>query len=350
MDFKLPEELKMIQSLTRDFVNDRLKPLERDILGRAADLSDAGLYLPVETEAALVNAFILDMAIGASTNTLLHLPAIAREAGYHFNLKRINAIAARVPNLVRIEPSKLDDGTKYWMIDLYEAGGIPAVMKELGDLLDLDVMTVDGRLGDRLDGVVNKNPKVIRTRENAYSDTGGIGVFYGSLAPEGSVIKLTGVDKKFPSRFEGQAVVFHSEKEATDFLDKKGNAQPGMVVVINYEGLAGGPGMQEMLYPTASLTKTGMDNQIALITDGRFSGGTRGPCFGHVGPEAYCGGPIAYVKNGDRIVIDMAEKTIDLCISVAEMEDRKKSMPRVEHPAPRGVLARCRREALDRYI
>ena len=290
------------------------------------------------TEAAFENVFRVDMAIGASTNTLLHVPDIAREAGFNFDLNRINDLSETTPNLVKIEPS-----SDYFMDDLHQAGGIPAVMAELQkkNLLH-DTKTVTGNMFNRLKTAVNKNRDVIRPIENPFSPTGGMAVFYGNLAEEGSVIKMSGISPRWPTVFEGPAFVFDSEEEVASFI-AQGALEKDSVLVIRYEGMVGGPGMREMLYPTAGISGLGLDNDVALITDGRFSGATKGVCIGHVLPEAALGGNIALVRNGDRIRIDLDKKQVDILLNETELHQRKKELIIKLDKLPEGVLKKYRR-------
>ncbi len=277
----------------------------------------------IMTAAAIKNAITADMALGCSTNSMLHLPAIANECGVEFDLDEVNAISERTPNLCHLAPA----GPTY-MEDLNEAGGVHAVMKELEmlGLLDTSVMTCTGKtLKENLEGVVNLDTEVIRKPENAFSQTGGIAVLRGNLAPNGCVVKRAAVAKEMLVH-EGPAKVFESEEECIAAI-YGGKIVKGDVVVIRYEGPAGGPGMREMLSPTSAIAGMGLDKDVALITDGRFSGATRGASIGHVSPEAVSGGPIAYVKNGDIISIDIPNYKIALKVSDEELAKRKAEMP-----------------------
>jgi len=295
----------------------------------------------IMTPKAFENAFTVDMALGGSTNTILHLPAIANEAGIKFDLKKINEISEKTPNLCKISPAKLPDGSQHFLADLNEAGGIPAVMKELSKkkILHLDLITVTGkRVKENIQNAEIIRKEVIRSVDNPYSDKGGLAILFGNLAPDGAVVKQSAVAPEMMKR-EGVARVFNSEEEAQRaILGKKIN--PGDVVVIRYEGPKGGPGMREMLAPTSAISGMGLDKTVALITDGRFSGGTRGAAIGHISPEAMEGGPIAYVKEGDIISIDIPGKRIDLKISDEEMEKRKKEWKKPEPKIKSGVLYR----------
>ena len=292
------------------------------------------------TENAFYNALAVDMAVGASTNTVLHVPAIAEHAGYTFDLDKINEISERTPNLLKLSPA-----SEYRMVDFDNAGGVPVVMKRLGDLLDTSVMTVTGPLEERLAQVKDdkRKTRVIKTRENPHSKTGCISVYYGNLAEEGAVIKESAVDPSVPDVFRGVAKVFDYEQDANDYINA-GNAKPGQVIIIRYEGPAGAPGMPEMLEATSGISTLGLDAVVALITDGRFSGGTRGLCFGHVAPEAYNSGLIAYVKDGDPIEINRKTKEINLLRSPSTIRKRKRTMQRVEKPVEDEILVNFRKK------
>ena len=275
----------------------------------------------IMTEAAIRNALTADMALGCSTNSMLHLPAIANECGVDFNLDLANEISAKTPNLCHLAPA----GPTY-MEDLNEAGGVYAVLKELTklNLLDTSVMTVTGKtLGENIATAVNRDTSVIRTVEDPYSATGGIAVLRGNLAPEGSVVKRSAVLPEMLVH-EGPARVFECEEEAQAAINA-GAIRPGDVVVIRYEGPKGGPGMREMLNPTSAIMGMGLGNSVALITDGRFSGATRGACIGHVSPEAASGGVIGVVQEGDIIRIDIPANTLELKISDEELAERMKN-------------------------
>lgn len=287
------------------------------------------------TRTAFKNAFAVDMAIGGSTNTVLHLPEIAREAGIDISLDEIDEISRKTPNIVKISPSKV--GNKiYFMKDFDSAGGVQAVLYELfrKGIVE-DNPAVYGTLKQGIRKAFNR--EIIKSIENAYSETGGIVILRGTLAPKGSVIKTSGVSKNVEEPFIGYARVFNSEEEATEFI-KKEKIEPKSVIVIRYEGKAGGPGMREMLYPTSALTGLGMDEEVALVTDGRFSGATRGICVGHVEPEAYLGGAIAFVEDGDKIKISIKERRLDLLVDEKEIEKRKKNWKRIEKPVPKNSL------------
>lgn len=275
----------------------------------------------IMTEKALMNALTVDMALGCSTNSMLHLPAIAHECGVDLNLDIANKISAKTPNLCHLAPA----GRTY-MEDLNEAGGVYAVMNELNKkgLLNTNCMTVTGKtIGENVSGSVNLNPEVIRPIENPYSETGGIAVLRGNLAPDGSVVKRSAVLPEMLVH-EGPAKVFDSEEDAQKAINA-GKIVAGDVVVIRYEGPKGGPGMREMLNPTSAIMGMGLGNSVALITDGRFSGATRGACIGHVSPEAASGGMIGIVKDGDIISINIPENKLELKVSDEEIEKRMAS-------------------------
>ena len=273
----------------------------------------------IMTEAAFRNALTMDMALGCSTNSMLHLPAIAHEAGVELNVDIANEISAKTPNLCHLAPA----GHTY-MEDLNEAGGIYAVMNEISKLglLNLDCMTVTGRtVGENIKDCVNKNPEVIRTIDNPYSKTGGIAVLRGNLAPDSCVVKRSAVAPEMLVH-EGPARVFDSEDDAIAAI-KGGKIVAGDVVVIRYEGPKGGPGMREMLNPTSAIVGMGLGSTVALVTDGRFSGASRGASIGHVSPEAAAGGPIGLVEEGDIIAIDINANTINMKVSDEELARRR---------------------------
>jgi len=276
----------------------------------------------IMTEKAFQNALTADMALGCSTNSMLHIPAIANECGIKINLDMANEISARTPNLCHLAPA----GHAY-MEDLNEAGGVYAVLAELAseNLIHTDVMTCTGKtLGENISGAINKNKDIIRPIENPYSKTGGIAVLRGNLAKDGCVVKRSAVAEEM-MKHKGPARVFDSEEEAIAVI-RSGSIKAGDIVVIRYEGPAGGPGMREMLSPTSAIAGMGLDKEVALITDGRFSGATRGAAIGHISPEAANGGTIAYVKDGDIISIDIPNHSINLEVSDEELENRKKTM------------------------
>lgn len=273
------------------------------------------------TKNAFYNALTVDMALGCSTNSMLHLPAIAHECGIEINLDIANEISAKTPNLCHLAPA----GRTY-IEELDEAGGVYAVMNELSkkELLDLSCLTVTGKtVGENIAGCVNLNPQVIRPVENPYSETGGIAVLHGNLAPDGSVVKRSAVAPEMLVH-KGPARVFECEEDAQAAINA-GKINPGDVVVIRYEGPKGGPGMREMLNPTSAIMGMGLGGSVALITDGRFSGATRGACIGHVSPEAASGGLIGVVEEGDLISIDIPNNRLELLVDEAELEQRKKN-------------------------
>ena len=290
----------------------------------------------IMTKEAFMNALTMDMALGCSTNSMLHLPAIAHEAGVELNVDIANEISARTPNLCHLAPA----GPTY-IEDLNEAGGIYAVMKEISKkgLLNLDCMTVTGRtVGENIKDCVNRNPEVIRPVENPYSQTGGIAILKGNLAPDSAVVKRSAVAPEM-LKHEGPARVFGCEEDAIDAI-KSGRIVAGDVVVIRYEGPKGGPGMREMLNPTSAIAGMGLGSTVALITDGRFSGASRGASIGHASPEAAVGGPIALVEEGDIISIDIDNHELNVLVSDQEMEARKaKWQPRTPQVTT-GYLAR----------
>lgn len=290
----------------------------------------------IMTEKAFLNALTVDMALGCSTNSMLHLPAIAHEAGVELNVDIANSISAKTPNLCHLAPA----GHAY-IEELNEAGGVYAVMKELSrkDLLNLDCMTVTGKtVGENIAPVCNKNPEIIRPVEKPYSETGGIAVLKGNLAPDSCVVKRSAVVPEM-LKHEGPARVFDCEEDAIAAI-YAGKIQAGDVVVIRYEGPKGGPGMREMLNPTSAIAGMGLGSSVALITDGRFSGASRGASIGHVCPEAAVGGPIALVEEGDIIAIDINANKIDVKISDEEMQARRARWQPREPKVTTGYLAR----------
>lgn len=292
--------------------------------------------LDIMTEKAFMNALTVDMALGCSTNTMLHLPAIAREAGVKLNLDIANEISARTPNLCHLAPA----GHTY-MEELNEAGGVYAVMNELSkkNLLNLDLITATGKtVGENIKDCVNKNPEVIRPIDNPYSVTGGIAVLRGNIAPDSCVVKRSAVVEEMLVH-EGPARVFDCEEDAIAAI-KGGKIVPGDVVVIRYEGPKGGPGMREMLNPTSVIAGMGLGSSVALITDGRFSGASRGASIGHVSPEAAVGGPIAFIEEGDIISIDIPANTINVKVSDEELKARKAKWQPREPKVTKGYLAR----------
>jgi dihydroxy-acid dehydratase len=292
----------------------------------------------IMTKDAFMNALTLDMALGCSTNTMLHLPAIAHEAGVELNMEIANEVSSRTPNLCHLAPA----GPTY-MEDLNEAGGVPAVMSELvkKDLLNLDCLTVTGKtVKENIEGAVNRNPEVIRPIENPYMQSGGIAVLKGNLAPDTGIVKKSAVVPEMMVH-EGPARVFDCEEDAIEAI-LGGKIVSGDVVVIRYEGPKGGPGMREMLNPTSAIAGMGLGSTVALITDGRFSGASRGASIGHVSPEAAVGGPIALVEEGDIISIDIPNNSLNLKVSDEELEARRaKWQPRVPKVTT-GFLSRYR--------
>ena len=290
----------------------------------------------IMTPNAFNNALTMDMALGCSTNSLLHLLSIAREAGVELELKTVNEISAKTPNLCRLAPAGPDH-----IEDLHWAGGVQAVLKELAglNLLKLDEKTVSGKtIGENLSLASNKNPKVLRPANNPFADEGGLAVLYGNLAADGGVVKRSAVAPEMLYA-KGKARVFECEEDAVEAIFGQ-KINKGDVVVIRYEGPKGGPGMREMLAPTAALAGMGLASDVSLITDGRFSGASRGACVGHISPEAQAGGTIALVKEGDTIIIDINNYSITLEVDDAELESRRKAWT---PPAPKitmGYLAR----------
>ncbi|ABZ84083.1 dihydroxy-acid dehydratase [Heliomicrobium modesticaldum Ice1] len=294
--------------------------------------------LDMMTEGTFRNAVTVDMALGCSTNTLLHLPAIAHEAGVELNLDMVNEISAKTPHLCKLAPAG-----EHHIEDLYEAGGIPAVMKSLleAGLIDGDLPTVTGKtVAENVASVVNLRPDVIRPLDNPYSKTGGLAVLRGNLAPDGAVVKKGAVAPEMLVH-KGPARVFDSEEQAYAAITG-GRIQKGDVVVIRYEGPRGGPGMREMLSPTSTICGMGLDKDVALITDGRFSGATRGAAIGHVSPEAADGGPIAFIREGDIIAIDIPAGRLDVEVDAAELAERRKEW---QPPAPKVTSGYMKRYA-----
>ncbi len=290
----------------------------------------------IMTKEAVLNALTVDMALGCSTNSMLHLPAIAHEIGFDFDIKFANEISEKTPNLCHLAPA----GHAY-MEDLQEAGGVYAVMKQLADhgLIHTDCMTVTGEtIGENIKDSVNKDESIIRPFDNPYSTTGGLAVLSGNLAPDGSVVKRSAVVDEMMVH-EGPARVFECEEDAIAAI-RGGKINPGDVVVIRYEGPKGGPGMREMLNPTSAIAGMGLGSTVALITDGRFSGASRGASIGHVSPEAAVGGPIALVQEGDIIKIDIPNFSINLDVSDEELEERRKNWKPKEPSVTTGYLAR----------
>ena len=289
----------------------------------------------IVTKEAIDDAFALDLAMGGSTNTVLHTLALAFEGEIDYPLARLNELAARVPHLCKVSPAG-----QWHMEDIHRAGGVPAVLAELDSLgvVHTDRPMVSGKtLAQQLEGVRNLDPEVIRPVDRAHSPTGGLAVLFGSLAPDGAVIKTAAVGNK--ARHRGPARVFNSEEDASKAILSR-RIQPGDVVVIRYEGPRGGPGMQEMLGPTAQIQGIGLGQDVALVTDGRFSGGSRGLSIGHISPEAAAGGPIAAVQEGDPIVIDLEHRRLDLDIPQDDLQARLASLPAFQCPVDSRWLRR----------
>jgi dihydroxy-acid dehydratase len=285
----------------------------------------------IATLTAFKNAMAVDMALGCSTNTVLHIPAMAHEAGLNLSLDLFNAISEKTPHICSLSP-----GGKHHMEDLDRAGGVPAVLSMLlqAGLIAGEAVTVTGKtMGENLAGVKVLDAEVIHDLKNPYHAQGGIAILKGNLAPQGAVVKQSAVDPKMLVR-EGRARVFNSEEEASAAI-MGGTIQPNDVIVIRYEGPKGGPGMREMLSPTAAIAGMGLDKDVALLTDGRFSGGTRGAAIGHISPEAAAGGPIALVREGDAIAIDIPGKSLTLKVAATELAERRKHWtppePKIKH-------------------
>ncbi len=278
----------------------------------------------IVTADAIDDAFALDMAMGGSSNTVLHTLALANEAGVDYPLERINSVADKVPHICKVSPAG-----KWHMEDVHRAGGIPAILNEVQrgtGMLHLDRITVTGKtLGESIQGCDIKDEEVIRRYDNAHSKRGGLSILFGNLAPNGAVVKVGGVSEAM-MKFEGPTVIFESQDEAMAGI-LAGKVKAGDCVVVRYEGPKGGPGMQEMLSPTSAIMGQGLGDKVALITDGRFSGGTRGACIGHVSPEAAARGPIAALKAGDIVQIDLAARRLDVRLSEAEIQSRLEALP-----------------------
>ncbi|MBO1207953.1 dihydroxy-acid dehydratase [Mammaliicoccus sciuri] len=289
------------------------------------------------TKDAIDDAFALDMAMGGSTNTVLHTLALANEAGIDYDLNRVNEIAKRTPYLSKIAPS-----SSYSMHDVHEAGGVPAIIGELlklDNVLHPDRITVTGKtLRENNEHREIKNTDVIHTRDNPFSETGGLSMLFGNIAPDGAAIKVGGVDPSI-KKFVGKAICFSSHDEAVEAIDNH-TVREGHVVVIRYEGPKGGPGMPEMLAPTSSIVGRGLGKDVALITDGRFSGATRGIAVGHISPEAAAGGPIGLIQDGDEIIIDLTNRTLDVNVSEVELHARKQNIEPFKAKVKTGYLAR----------
>lgn len=283
------------------------------------------------------NAFTLDLAMGGSTNTILHTFAVANEAGIELKLEMLNELAEVVPYLCKVSPATKEVHIE----DVDKAGGISAILKELSkkNLIDINCLSVSGKtIGENISPAKNLNENVIRTIDNPFSQKGGLAVLFGNLAPDGAIVKTAAVDEKM-LKFSGPAKIYESQEEAVEKI-LKGDVKSGDVVVIRYEGPKGGPGMPEMLAPTSAIMGMELGDQVALITDGRFSGGTRGACIGHVSPEAAESGPIAALKNGDLVEIDIPERKLNVLLSDDEIANRIKSLPKFELKIKRGYLAR----------
>ncbi len=306
---KTPER----EALAKKAAGQIMTLLERDIKPR-----------DIVTAEAIDDAFALDMAMGGSSNTVLHTLALANEANVNYPLDRINSVADKVPHICKVSPSG-----KWHMEDVHRAGGIPAILNEVQrgtGMLHFDRITVSGMtLGESIKGAEIKDEEVIRQYDNAYSKRGGLSILFGNLAPKGSVVKVGGVSEAM-MKFEGPAVIFESQDDAMAGI-LAGKVKAGDVVVVRYEGPKGGPGMVEMLSPTAAIMGQGLGDKVALITDGRFSGGTRGACIGHVSPEAAAGGPIGALKAGDIIQIDLMARSLNVKLSESEIESRLKVLP-----------------------
>lgn len=291
----------------------------------------------IVTEEAIDDAFALDMAMGGSTNTVLHTLAIANEGEIDYDLRRVNEIAERVPYLSKIAPS-----SAYSMHDVHTAGGVSAIIRQLVDIegaIHPDRLTVTGKtLRENVAQATIKNEEVIHPKENPYSPVGGLSILYGNLAPQGSVIKVGGVDPSI-QLFKGKALCFDSHDDAVAAIDNH-TVQKGHVVVIRYEGPKGGPGMPEMLAPTSSIVGRGLGKEVALITDGRFSGATRGIAVGHISPEAAAGGPISLIRDGDDIVIDLQNRSLEVLVSEEELMLRAQTRPKFRAKVKKGWLAR----------
>lgn len=319
-------------------VSDERRELVRESAKHLMDLVKKQIKpRDIVTKEAIDDAFALDMAMGGSTNTVLHTLAIANEAEIDYDQADINEIAKRVPYLSKIAPS-----SSYSMHDVHEAGGVPAIINELVSIdgaIHSDRVTVTGKtLRENVASAKIMNEEVIHPKNAPYSPVGGLSILYGNIAPEGSVIKVGGVDPSIKV-FKGQAICFGSHDEAVEAIDNH-TVTKGHVVVIRYEGPKGGPGMPEMLAPTSSIVGRGLGKDVALITDGRFSGATRGIAVGHVSPEAAAGGPIALVQDGDEITIDLTNRTLNVAVSEEEMAKRKEKLERFQPKVKKGWLAR----------
>lgn len=313
------ELIKEAATSLMDLVKNNIKP--RDII----------------TKEAIDDAFALDMAMGGSTNTVLHMLAIANEAEIDYDLSRINEIAERIPYLSKISPA-----SDYSMQDVHRAGGVSAIINELCRMegaIHNDRITISGEtLEHRVQHAEILDDDVIRRKDNAYSPVGGLSILYGNIAPDGCVIKVGAVDPSIKT-FQGEAIVYESQEEAIEGINN-GEVREGHVVVIRYEGPKGGPGMPEMLSPTSAIAGRGLSTKVALITDGRFSGASRGISIGHISPEAAQGGPIAFVNNGDPILIDLVNRTIHVLLTEEDLKERKEGWVKPEPKIKKGYLAR----------
>lgn len=319
---KTPER----EALAKKAASQVLTLLERDLKPR-----------DIITAEAIDDAFALDMAMGGSTNTVLHTLALANEAGVDYPLERINTVADKVPHICKVSPAG-----KWHMQDVHRAGGIPAILNEIQwgtGMLHFDRLTVSGQtLGESIQGFDIKDEEVIRRYDNAHSRRGGLAVLFGNLAPNGAVVKVGGVSEAM-MKFEGPAVIFESQEEAMAGI-LAGKVKAGDCVVVRYEGPKGGPGMQEMLSPTSAIMGQGLGDKVALITDGRFSGGTRGACIGHVSPEAAARGPIAALKAGDVVAIDLTARRLEVRLSDEEIQSRLAALPPFQSKATSKWLKR----------
>jgi dihydroxy-acid dehydratase len=306
---KTPER----EALARQAAAQIMTLIERDLKPR-----------DIVTAEAIDDAFALDMAMGGSSNTVLHTLALANEAGVAYPLERINSVADKVPHICKVSPAG-----KWHMEDVHRAGGIPAILNEIQwgtGMLHFDRLTVTGKtLGESIQGIDIKDEEVIRRYDNAHSKRGGLSILFGNLAPNGAVVKVGGVSEAM-MKFEGPAVIFESQEDAMAGI-LAGQVKAGDCVVVRYEGPKGGPGMQEMLSPTSAIMGMGLGDKVALITDGRFSGGTRGACIGHVSPEAAACGPIAALKAGDMIAIDLTARRLEVRLSQEEIQIRLDALP-----------------------
>jgi dihydroxy-acid dehydratase len=320
--------------------------LWKEAAKRAVEMAYADGPLPRDliTQESLDNAFALDMAMGGSTNTVLHTLAIANEAGVEYDLDRINAVSKKCPNICKVSPS-----SSYHIEDVHAAGGISAILAEIArkeGMLNLDCMTVTGKtLGENIEAAGSQDEDCIRKIESAYSETGGLSILWGNLAEGGCVVKSAGVDPKMLVH-SGPAVIFESQDEACEGI-LEGKVKAGDVVVIRYEGPKGGPGMQEMLAPTSYIMGQGLGDSVALITDGRFSGGTHGACIGHISPEAAEGGPIGLLKEGDIIEIDIPNNKLSVQLSEEELAERRKDWKEPEPRFTTGWLSRYAKMATN---